>query len=110
MRVKALTEQDYKKLGKVISFLKEAVHLPLVLGADDSDRLTWNIDLSFTVHTDCKNHTGACLALGHGSIMSISAKQKINTKNLTKADLIGVDDAMTFVMWMKHFLNHKNGQ
>ena len=41
--------QDYKKLGKVISYLKETVHLPLVVGADDSDRLTWNIDASFTV-------------------------------------------------------------
>ena len=102
-RVKALTEQDYKKLGRVISYLKETVHLTLVVGADDSDRLTWNIDASFAVHPDCKSHTGACLTLGHGSILSILAKQKINTKNSTKAELVGVDDAMTFVMWMKHF-------
>ena len=102
-RVKAPTEQDYKKLGKVISYLKETVHLPLVVGADDSGRLTWNIDASFAVHPDCKSHTGACLTLGHGSILSISAKQKINTKSSTKAELVGVDDAMTFVMWMKHF-------
>ena len=102
-RVKALTEQDYKKLGKVISYLKETVHLPLVVGADDSGRLTWNIDASFAVHPDCKSHTGACLTLGHGSILSISAKQKINTKSSTKAELVGVDDAMTVVMWMKHF-------
>ena len=53
-RVKALTEQDYKKLGKVMSYLKETAHLPLVVGADDSDRLTWNIDESFSVHPDCK--------------------------------------------------------
>ena len=43
-RVKAPKEQDYKKLGKVISYLKETVHLPLVIGADDSGRLTLNID------------------------------------------------------------------
>ena len=97
--MKALTEQDYKKLGKVISYLKETVHLPLVVGADDSDRLTWNIDVSFAFHPDCKSHTGVCLTLGHGSILSISAKQKINTKSSTKAELIGADDAMTFVMW-----------
>ena len=102
-RVKAPTEQDYKKLGKVISYLKETIHLPLVVGADDSGRLTWNIDASFAVHPDCKNPTGACLTLGHGSILSISVKQKINTKSSTKAKLVGVDDAMTFVMWMKDF-------
>ena len=102
-RVKAPTEKDYKKLGKVISYLKETVHLPLVVGADDSGRLTWNIDASFSVHPDCKSHTGACLTLGHGSILSILAKQKINTKSSTKAELVGVDDAITFVLWMKHF-------
>ena len=36
-------------------------------------------------------------------MLSISVKQKINTKSLTKAELKGVDDAMTFVMWMRHF-------
>ena len=43
------------------------------------------------------------LILGHGSVLSISAKQKINTKSSTEAELVGVDDDMTFVMWMKHF-------
>ena len=102
-RVKAPTEQDYKKLGKVISYLKETIHLPLVFGADDSETLTWNMDASFAVHSDCKSHTGACLTLGHGTILSISVKKKINTKNSTEAELVGVDDAMTFVKWIKHF-------
>ena len=57
IRVKAPTEQDYKKLGKVISYLKETVHLPLVVDTYDSVELTWNVDTSFTVHPDCKSHT-----------------------------------------------------
>ena len=83
--------------------MKETVHLPLVVGADNSGRLTWNIVASFAVHPDCKSHTGTCLTLGHGSILSILAKQNINTKSSTEAELVGVDDAMTFVMWMKNF-------
>ena len=43
------------------------------------------------------------MTLGHGSMLSISAKQKMNTKSSTKAKLVGVHNAMTFVMWMKHF-------
>ena len=35
--------------------------------------------------------------------LSLSCKQKINTKILTEAVLVGVDNAMTFVMCMKHF-------
>ena len=84
-RVKSQIEQDHKKIGKVISYLKETVHLPLVVGVDDSGRLTWNIDALFAVHPDCKSHTGASLTLGHGSILSISAKKKINTKSSTEA-------------------------
>ena len=68
------------------------------VGVDDSGRLTWNIDASFVVHLDCKSHAGVCLTLGHSSILSTSAKQKINTKSSTKAELVGIDDAMTFVM------------
>ena len=101
--VKSPTEQDYKKLRRVISYLQETVHLPLVTGADNSRILTWNIDPSFAVNPDCKSHTGACLTLGHGSVLSISSKQKVNTKSSTKAEFVGVDEAMTFVMWMKHF-------
>ena len=32
-------EQDYKKLGRVISYVKETGHMPLVIGADDSGTL-----------------------------------------------------------------------
>jgi len=103
-RVKAPTEEDYKKLVYVISYLKNTIHLPLVVGADDSGTMIWNIDASYAVHPDCRSHTGASLTLGHGSLLSLSTKQKINTKSSTEAELVGVDDAMTFIMWMKHFI------
>ena len=102
-RVKSPNEQDYEKLGRVITYLMNTIHLPLIIGADDSGSMVWNIDASFAVHADCKSHTGASLTLGHGSVLSMSCKQKINTKSSTEAELVGVDDAMTFVMWMKHF-------
>ena len=31
------------------------------------------------------------------------SKQKINKKSSTEAELVGVDEAMTFVMWIKRF-------
>ena len=95
---KSPIEQDYNKLGRVISYLKKTIHLPLVIGVGDSETLTWNIDPSFAVHLDYKSHTGACLTLGHGSILFVSAKQKINTRSSTEAELVGVDDVMTFFM------------
>ena len=106
-RVKVPTKQDYKKLGKVISYLKETVHLSLFVDADNSGRLNWNVDASFAVHPDYKSHTRACLTLAHDSILSISTKQKINTTSLTEAELFDVDNTMTFVIWMKYFFESK---
>ena len=83
--------------------MKETVHLPLVVDTDDSMTLTWNIDASFAVHPDYKSHTGGCLTLGHGSVLFLSTKQMINIKSSTEAKRVGVDEAMTFVMRIKHF-------
>ena len=38
-RIKLPTEQDHKKLERVISYLKEIIHLPLVIDTDDSGAL-----------------------------------------------------------------------
>ena len=34
----------------------------------------------------------------------MSIRQKLNTKSLTEAELVGVDDVMPMVMWTKYFL------
>lgn len=60
--------------------------------------MVWNINASFAVHPDCKNHTGAVLMLGHGSALSMSSRQQINTKSSTETEIVGVNDALTFVM------------
>ena len=67
-QVKSPMEQDYMKLRIVISYLKETVHLLLAIGTDNSGTLTWNNDVSFAIHQECKSPTGACLTLGHGSL------------------------------------------
>ena len=63
----------------------------------------WNIDASYAVHNNMKSHTGASLSLGCGTLLSLSCKQKLVTKSSTEAELVGVDDAMTFVMWARYF-------
>ena len=36
--------------------------------------------------------------------MAFSMKQKINSKSLTEAELIGVDDALNFLVWVKQWM------
>ena len=47
---------------------------------------------------------GATMSMGHGSIYSLSTKQKINTRSSTEAELVGVNDAMSLIIWTKNFL------
>jgi hypothetical protein len=79
---------DYHKLGQTIKYL-------------------WSVDASFAIHNDMRSHTGAVLSLGQGAMMSMSSKQKINTKSSTKAELVGVDDALNFVVWIQLFMGEQ---
>ena len=92
------------KLARLMRYIRRTIHLPLCIGWDEKGTLLWNIDASFAVHHDCKSHTGAVLSLGKGALMSLSMKQKINTKSSTEAELVGCDDAANFVVWTKLFI------
>jgi hypothetical protein len=107
-RVKNPNQSDYRKLSRVIKYLRMTIFIPLVLGWDGTGQLTWSVDASFTVHKDMRSHTGAVLSLGQGALMSMSLKQKINTKSSTEAELVGVNDAMNFVEWVQLFVEQQN--
>ena len=81
--------------------------MPLVLGWDKSGTLLWSVDASFAVHEDMRSHTGALLTLGKGAVLSLSCKQKLNSKSSTEAEIIGVDDAMNFIMWVNLFVKEQ---
>ena len=102
-RVACPDKDDYGKLKKLIEYLRESIHLPLILGWDESGILTWSVDASFAVHMDMRSHTGMALTLGRGALISGSYKQKINTKSSTESELVGVDDGMPFIMWIRLF-------
>jgi hypothetical protein len=106
-RVKAPNQSDYRKLTRVIKYLRLTIFIPLVLGWDSTGHLTWSVDASFAVHKDMRSHTGAVLSLGQGALMSMSLKQKINTKSSTEAELVGVDGAMNFIEWIQLFVEQQ---
>ena len=103
-RVMAPSQDDWKKLGRCIRYLRKVPRLPLVLEAGNDFVLRWWVDASFAVHRDMRSHTGVTMNMGRGSIYSSSTRQKINTKSSTEAELVGVDDAMAIIIWMRHFL------
>ena len=73
-RVKAPTKEDYKKLTRVIRYLRSTIHLPLLIGWDETGVLTWSVDAAFAVHEDMRSQTGAALTMGKGALLSMSLK------------------------------------
>jgi hypothetical protein len=104
-RVKRPDKDDYKKLGRVIKYLRATPDMALTLEGDDAHIVKWWVDASFAVHTDMKSHTGGTMSLGKGSVYSTSTRQKINTKSSTEAELVGVDDVMPLILWTRYFLD-----
>ena len=95
------------KLARVIRYLLSTIYLPLVVEWDVSGTLLWSIDASFAVHNDMRSHTGAMLTFGRGAVFSLSNKQKVNTTSSTVAEIVGVEDAMNFVMWVKLYIEQQ---
>jgi hypothetical protein len=103
-RVKEPNEDDWKKLVRLLKYLNGTRKDKLTLSIDDMRVIEWWIDASFAVHPDFKSHTGGCMSMGKGVILSSSRKQRINTKSSTTAELVGVDDMSTMALWTKLFL------
>ena len=78
--------------------------MPRIIGAEDLGILQTWVDASYAIHPDMRSHTGAVISLGHGVINSKSSKQKINTKSLTEAELVGASDYISHTLWTSWFL------
>ena len=103
-RVRGPDVDNYKKLTRVIKYLRGTINLNLTLEADDAHIVKWWIDAAFATHVDYKSHTGGTMTMGKGSVYSTSIGQKLNTKSSTEAELVGVSNVMPMIVWTRYFL------
>ena len=102
-RVREPDNDDYKKLSRVMKYLQQYPHLPLILGSDGKGNIYWSVDAAFAVHNDMRGHTGAHMSLGQGTVIGVSTKQKMNTRSSTEAELVGVDQPLPLILWSRLF-------
>jgi hypothetical protein len=103
-RVKSPDEDDWGKLKRVLKYLYGTMHMKLNLTVDNLHTLRWWVDASYGVHWDSKGHTGMMMSFGKGAVMSISHRHKLNARSSTEAELIGIDDALPYIMWGLYFI------
>lgn len=103
-RVLCPDTDDWKKLGRVLTYLQGTVELSLCLEGSDLTEIHAYIDASHAVHPDAKSQSGLMVTLGCGAVLCKSNKQKLVAKSSTVAELISLSDGVDYVMWLKQFL------
>ena len=101
------TKYDWKKLLHLLEYVNGTHNDVFTLAADNLSILKWYVDASFAVHPDFRSHTGATFTYGTGAPMTMSRKQKLNTRSSTEAELVGADDASQMILWTKLFLEEQ---
>ena len=83
------------------------MNLPRIAGADNLTMMKTWVDAAYAVHHDMKSHTGGVMSFGTGVLNGKSAKQKLNTKSSTEAELVGASDYMPWTIWTKRFMRYQ---
>jgi hypothetical protein len=63
-RVKAPDTDNWKKMLRILGYLKATREFDLKISCDKMSTLTWYVDGSYAVHEDIKGHSGALLIIG----------------------------------------------
>ena len=103
-RVSEPTEQDQKKLDRVMQYLQGTRLLPLRLRADPEPRVRLYVDASYAVHPKAHGHTGGYSTLGEGAYLWKSVKQKIVCRSSCESELVAQVELLCEAIHVRNFL------
>jgi hypothetical protein len=103
-RVKTPTSDDNAKLSRVLKYLNGTVGSVLVLRPSGERAIAGYIDASFGCHGDGKSHTGLVVTLFGCTVLCMSSKQKLVTRDSTEAELVGLGDKFMNVLQCHDFV------
>jgi len=103
-RVGKCNEKDYAKLRRLVNYIDTTKHKVSVVGIEDIGILHTYIDASYAVHPNMRSHSGGAISFGTGLVASTSQKQKLNVRSSTEAEIVGVDDVLSKVLFIDLFM------
>jgi hypothetical protein len=106
-RVREPDEDDYKKLCRLVKYIRRTKFLRLTMEAAYLDQNHWFIDGAFAVHNDMRSHSGSFMTFGKGMMDGGSNKQKLNTRSSTETETVAVHDYMPAVLWTRYFMEEQ---
>ena len=81
-RVAGPTDDDQRKLDRILQYLKNTEGQCLILKIGDHAQINAYVDSSFGLYEDGKSVTGVVIMLGNATMYVKSGKQKIVTRSL----------------------------
>ena len=106
-RTPVADEDDWKKLYRLLSYLKGTKELRLKLTVDGLNVVKWWADSSFAVHDDLRSHSGGFGTLGKGAFYANSTTQRLNTTSSTESEVVAASEMVPQALWTKSFLLHQ---
>ena len=88
-RVKAPDADDWKKLVRLVRYLRGTPELSLFLSTDSSMISKWYIEGSHTAHPNMRGQTGGALTLGKGMPITGTTTQKLSTRFIHFKEMFG---------------------
>ena len=82
----------------MMQYLHGTPNMPMVLSRDGSGVIQWWADGSHATHTNLRGHMGGCMSLGQGMIITLSLKQKLNTRSSTETKLVATNNIMPLLL------------
>jgi len=95
---------DWKKLKRLLSYIKHTMNLKLRLRTNAMNIVMWWADAAFAVRDDFKSQSGRGMSFGTGMIPCKSNKQTTTENSSTTAELISSSDALVMIIWTTNFL------
>jgi hypothetical protein len=103
-RVLAPTKDDEFKLKRVFTYLMSTKDEVMTFKSGGAVNMEAYVDASYGVHSDGSSRTGMVMMMAGVAIGNWSSKQKLVTKSSTEAEIVGLSDALTNILWMREML------
>jgi hypothetical protein len=103
-RVNKPTRRDDKKLERVLGYLHNTICRKKIIDGRGFTKVDGYIDAAFGCHINGKSQSGCTIHIGGTSVMDISRKQKIVSKDSTEAELVALSDMVLEVLDVQQFL------
>jgi hypothetical protein len=107
-RTSVATEQDYRKLLRIARYLSGTPNVGLLF--KDSDLIARLFaDASHGIYPDGHGQAGIVITLGSAPIFCRSTKIKSITRSSSESELVALEDAATYVVWLRALLHELLG-